>query len=103
VSRIALIGSLTTTQAKPHDVDLLVTVDGDADRTQLAALGRKLKGHAVFGVGEQFGHTRFLAQVVGPVPQTAILRSVELLETVVAPAIRAALGAAQQHAPGTAS
>ncbi|NTU78882.1 MAG: LLM class flavin-dependent oxidoreductase [Chloroflexales bacterium] len=48
-----------------------------------------------------FGHTRFLAQVVGPVPHAAVLRSVELLGTVVAPAVRAALGGAQQPTLGT--
>ncbi len=41
VSRIALLGSLTTTKASPKDIDLLVTVADDADLTQLAALGRK--------------------------------------------------------------
>lgn len=42
VSRIALIGSLTTSKASPKDIDLLVTVADDADLTQLAALGEKL-------------------------------------------------------------
>ncbi len=46
VSRIALLGSLTTTKASPKDIDLLVTVADDADLTQLAALSRKLMGHA---------------------------------------------------------
>ncbi|NTU78889.1 MAG: hypothetical protein HGA45_05715 [Chloroflexales bacterium] len=48
-----------------------------------------------------FGHTRFQAQVVGPVPHSAILRSVELLGTVVAPAVRAALGVAYQPTRGS--
>ncbi len=44
--RIALLGSITTEKATPKDIDLLVTVGDDADLSQLAALGRKLMGHA---------------------------------------------------------
>lgn len=62
VSRIALLGSLATTKAKPHDVDLLVTVADDADLTQLAALGRKLKDHAQ---GRNAGADIFLASPGG--------------------------------------
>lgn len=43
---------------------------------------------------ELFGHQRFLAQTVGPVPHASVLRSIELLGTVVAPAVRKALAAA---------
>ena len=40
-----------------------------------------------------FGHTRFLAQVsVGRTPHAAVMRSIELLATRVAPAVRSALG-----------
>lgn len=46
VVRIALIGSLTTNKPSPKDADLLVTVRDDADLASLAAVGRKLKGHA---------------------------------------------------------
>ena len=46
VRRIALIGSLTTDKENPKDADVLVTVDDDADLTQLATSGRRLKGHA---------------------------------------------------------
>jgi hypothetical protein len=46
VTRIALIGSLTTNKPDPKDADLLVTVTDDADLAALAALGRKLQGHA---------------------------------------------------------
>jgi probable LLM family oxidoreductase len=39
-----------------------------------------------------FGHQRFLAQIsVGPMPHARVLRAIELLGTVVAPAVRAAL------------
>jgi hypothetical protein len=46
VIRIALIGSLTTNNPDPKDVDVLVTVADDADLKRLAAQGRKLLGHA---------------------------------------------------------
>ena len=46
VTRIALIGSLTTEESEPKDADLLVTVTFDADLAPLATLGRKLQGHA---------------------------------------------------------
>ncbi len=46
VTRIALIGSLTTNEPDPKDADLLVTVTDDADLAPVAALGRKLQGHA---------------------------------------------------------
>jgi len=46
VRRIALIGSLTTNKENPKDADVLVTVDDDADLSQLATAGRRLKGHA---------------------------------------------------------
>ncbi|HEX6040572.1 LLM class flavin-dependent oxidoreductase [Longimicrobium sp.] len=39
---------------------------------------------------EIFGHTRFMAQMtVGPMPHREVLRAIELLGTVVAPAVRA--------------
>lgn len=46
VTRIALIGSLTTDEPDPTDADLLVTVTDDADLAPLATLARKLQGHA---------------------------------------------------------
>ena len=43
---------------------------------------------------ELFGNTRFMAQMtVGPLPHAAVMRSIELFGTVVAPAVRQALGA----------
>lgn len=52
VTRIALIGSLTTEEPDPKDADLLVTVTDDMDLAPLAKLGRKLQGHALsFGRG----------------------------------------------------
>jgi hypothetical protein len=46
VTRIALIGSLTTEKLEPKDADLLVTVTDDADLEPLARLGRRLQGRA---------------------------------------------------------
>ena len=44
VTRIAVVGSITTDKSDPKDVDVLVTVREDANFEALAALGRKLKG-----------------------------------------------------------
>jgi hypothetical protein len=39
-----------------------------------------------------FGHSRFMAQMsIGPMPHEAVLRSIELFGTEVAPRVRAAL------------
>ncbi|MEJ7913820.1 MAG: hypothetical protein WKF70_11745, partial [Chitinophagaceae bacterium] len=53
---------------------------------------------------ELFKHTRFLAQMsLGATPHQKIMRSIELLGTVVAPAIRKAIGTAKAIVPGPAS
>jgi alkanesulfonate monooxygenase SsuD/methylene tetrahydromethanopterin reductase-like flavin-dependent oxidoreductase (luciferase family) len=45
-----------------------------------------------------FGHTRFLAQMsLGAMPHDKILHSMELLGTVVAPAVRKALGVKKEE------
>ncbi len=44
VTRVALVGSITTTKPDPKDVDLLVTVEDTADLAPLAVIGRRLKG-----------------------------------------------------------
>ena len=46
VSRISLLGSITTEKLEPKDIDFLVVVDDDADLEPLAKVCRKLKGHA---------------------------------------------------------
>jgi predicted nucleotidyltransferase len=46
ITRIALIGSLTTNQPNPKDADLLVSVTQDADLAPLARLRRRLQGRA---------------------------------------------------------
>jgi alkanesulfonate monooxygenase SsuD/methylene tetrahydromethanopterin reductase-like flavin-dependent oxidoreductase (luciferase family) len=65
--------------------------------------GRGPRGHLMVGTPDEviakilaqhgvFGHQRYLMQMaVGAQPQAAILRSIELLGTVVAPAVRAEL------------
>jgi hypothetical protein len=62
VTRIALIGSLTTNKPDPKDADMLVTVTDDADLTLLAAHGRKLLGH---GQSRNRGGEVFLANPRG--------------------------------------
>jgi hypothetical protein len=47
VNRIALIGSITTPKRSPNDVDLIVTVATNTIIPEIAAAGRKLKGHAL--------------------------------------------------------
>jgi hypothetical protein len=42
--RIAMVGSLLSYKADPKDVDLLLTVDEEADLTALAAASRRLMG-----------------------------------------------------------
>jgi hypothetical protein len=46
VRRIAMLGSLLSSKANPKDVDLLITVDDEADLTALAKSARRLKGIA---------------------------------------------------------
>jgi predicted nucleotidyltransferase len=46
VHRIAVLGSLLTDKARPKDADVLVTIPADSELTQLARLGRRLKGSA---------------------------------------------------------
>jgi len=51
-----------------------------------------------------FQHTRFLAQMsLGAMPHQKIMRSIELLGTVVAPAVRKAIGTPAPRVPGPAS
>lgn len=46
ISRLALLGSLTTAKADPKDADVLVTVADDADLAPLARFTRRLQGRA---------------------------------------------------------
>jgi predicted nucleotidyltransferase len=62
VTRIALIGSLTTDKKEPKDADLLVTVTDETDLEPLARIGRRLQGHAQ---NINWGGEVFLANPVG--------------------------------------
>jgi hypothetical protein len=64
VKRIALIGSLTTPQPSPKDIDLLVTVTNDMDLAPLAKAARQLNGRAM-QTGQSRGGDVFLADVSG--------------------------------------
>jgi hypothetical protein len=46
VQRIAVVGSIVTPKREPNDVDLLITVATPDVVPEVAAAGRKLKGHA---------------------------------------------------------
>jgi len=46
VRRIAMLGSLLSSKANPKDVDLLITVDDEADLSSLAKSARRLMGMA---------------------------------------------------------
>ena len=58
VRRIALLGSIVTPKTDPKDVDILITIDDDADLTTLATAARRLKGMAQ---GRNKGADIFLA------------------------------------------
>jgi len=45
VQSVSLLGSIVTDRPDPKDIDFLVTIDDHCDLTQLARLGRRLKGH----------------------------------------------------------
>lgn len=62
VSRIALLGSLTTDKRWPKDADVLVTVSKDVDLVALAHAARRLKGLAQ---GLNRGADIFLADEAG--------------------------------------
>jgi hypothetical protein len=46
VTRVALVGSLTSAKPIPHDADVLVSIDDTIDFPRLALAGRRLKGAA---------------------------------------------------------
>ncbi len=58
VSRVALLGSLTTQKRLPKDADVLVVVSNSVDLAPLARAGRRLKG---FAQGLNLGADVFLA------------------------------------------
>ena len=64
VQRIALIGSLTTPEPSPKDIDLLVTVADEMDLAPLARAARQLNGRAM-QTGQSRGGDVFLADADG--------------------------------------
>ena len=42
--RIAMVGSLISSKSDPKDIDILITIDDEADLTALATAARQLKG-----------------------------------------------------------
>jgi predicted nucleotidyltransferase len=64
VERIALIGSLTTPEPSPKDIDLLVTIADDMELAPLAKAARQLNGRAM-QTGRSRGGDVFLADVSG--------------------------------------
>jgi predicted nucleotidyltransferase len=46
VTRIAMLGSLTTNKPDPKDADLLISVKNNLDLSRLAKAGRRLQGRA---------------------------------------------------------
>jgi predicted nucleotidyltransferase len=64
VKRIALIGSLTTPEPSPKDIDLLITVTDDMNLAPLAKAARQLNGRAM-QTGQSRGGDVFLADLRG--------------------------------------
>ena len=64
VKRIALIGSLSTPEPSPKDIDLLVTVTDDMNLAPLAKAARQLNGRAM-QTGRSRGGDVFLADLGG--------------------------------------
>jgi predicted nucleotidyltransferase len=62
VRRVALLGSIVAPKTDPKDVDILITIDDDADLTALATAARRLKGMAQ---GKNKGADIFLANTAG--------------------------------------
>jgi hypothetical protein len=65
VTRVALIGSLTTDKADPKDIDLLITVSDEADVGELDRLARKLQGRISTTAHGLYGADVFLADPAG--------------------------------------
>ena len=61
ITRIALIGSLTTDKPDPKDIDLLLTVAPNADIAELDRLARKLQGQISATARGLYGADVFLA------------------------------------------
>jgi len=65
VSRVALIGSLTTTKDDPKDIDVLVTVSDETDIVELDRLGRRFQGQISATACGLYGADVFLSDAAG--------------------------------------
>jgi len=65
VARVALIGSLTTDKMDPKDIDLLVTISGDTEVSELDRLARQLQGRVSATAHGLYGADVFLADPAG--------------------------------------
>ena len=65
VSRIALIGSLTTEKVDPKDIDLLVTIADHTDVEELDRLARRFQGQISATAHGLYGADVFLADANG--------------------------------------
>jgi hypothetical protein len=65
VTRVALIGSLTTDKDDPKDIDLLVTISDATDVSELDRLARQLQGRISTTARGLYGADVFLADPAG--------------------------------------
>lgn len=65
VTRVALIGSLTTEKVDPKDIDLLVTISDETDVSELDRLARQLQGRISATARGLYGADVFLADPTG--------------------------------------
>lgn len=65
VTRVALIGSLTTAKVDPKDIDLLVTIADETDVSALDRLARQLQGRISTTARGLYGADVFLADPAG--------------------------------------
>ena len=65
VTRVALLGSLTTANDDPKDIDLLVTISDATDVSELDRLARQLQGRISATARGLYGADVFLADPAG--------------------------------------
>ena len=66
ITRIALIGSLTTEKSNPKDIDLLVNIGYETDLAPLAKLRRQLNGHVqIFNLNAEVFLANLQNQYIG--------------------------------------
>ena len=89
VTRVALIGSLTTEKDDPKDIDLLVTIAEETDVSALDRLARQLQGRISATARGLYGADVFLADPAGQyLGRLCKHRAVPVLAPVRRPALR---------------